>query len=81
MRYDIIVMDIHIEDSNLRIRNRRLLEALNSPQEMQYGAHHHGYPVRLGCCVTPFFRLLECVGQGVVNDSMVVVSQRNGSVH
>jgi hypothetical protein len=80
MHNDVVIMDIHIENSNLRIRDRRLLEALNSPQEMQYGAHHHGYPVRLGCCVAPFLRLLECVGQGVVNDSVVLVGERNGSV-
>lgn len=73
-------MHIHIEDSNLRIGNRRLFKAFDSPQEMQYGTHHYGYPVRLGCCVAPFFCLLEYVGQSVVDDPMVVVGESNGSV-
>lgn len=43
----------YVKDSNLRIRDSRLLEALNPLQKMEYGTHHHGYPVWLGCCVTP----------------------------
>lgn len=52
-------MNIHIEDSKIRIRESRTLEALNSLQEMQYGTHHDGYPVWFGVCVAPLLRLLD----------------------
>lgn len=73
-------MDVHVEDSNFRIGDSRILEALNSAQEMQYGTHHDGYPVWFGSCVAPFLRLLECVRQSVVDDSVVFVGERNGRV-
>ena len=34
----------------------------------------------LDCCVAPYLRLLKCVGQGVVDNSVVVISERNGKV-
>lgn len=74
-------MDVHVEDSDFRIRDSSILEALNSAQEMKYRAHHDEYPVWFSSCVAPFLRLLKCVGQCVVDDSVVVVGERNGRVH
>jgi hypothetical protein len=71
-------MNVHVENSNFRIRGSRTFEALNSPQEMQYGTHHHGYPVWFGSCVAPFLRLL--VRQSVVDDSVVFFGERDGRV-
>ncbi|KAF2245238.1 hypothetical protein BU26DRAFT_579011, partial [Trematosphaeria pertusa] len=66
-----IVSYIHIEDRP---------QALKFAAGDADGTHHYGCPVRLGCYIAPFLRLFECVGQGIVDDSVVVVGQWNGRV-